>query len=102
MTYQDPNTRDPRMDPTDDRLQVDPTLPRRRMPGGWGIAIVAVLAVIVIVLFATTRNSNHVAHSGNPAATTTGSAGPAPAPNNTTAGAPKGSGPSTPSTTGAR
>lgn len=85
MTYQDPNSRDPRVNPTDDPLNragapypVEPARSRGWTSWGWGIGIIAVL-IVVVVMIASNRDTGKVAGPSNPPATTTGMA-PAPAP----------------------
>lgn len=103
MTYQDPNSRDPRINPVDDPLNpagapypANPA-PRRGWAGwGWGIGIIAVL-IVVVVMMAGNRDTAKVAGPNNPPATTTGMApAPAPAGRNATTPAPAPTAPAPP------
>lgn len=87
MTFKDPDSRDMRNEPPQERLQVDPALRRTGLSWGWGWGIAAIVAALlaIVVFYGTSENTTQVAKAptANPPITS-GTTGPAPPQTNPT------------------
>jgi hypothetical protein len=89
MTFKDPDSRDMRNEPAQERLQVDPMLRRTRVRSGWGwgIAVLVAVVVAIVLFFGLNHDNTQVANAptANPPVTS-GNAGPTPPPTNPSSG----------------